>query len=64
MSRKSGGKNRHRDKFITSPAEGLSLTSKLQLNNEDLILSIDGKDVDSMTIPEVQQMLINVDEVS
>jgi len=33
------------------------------LNNEDLILSIDGKDVDSMTIPEVQQMLINVDEV-
>ena len=35
-----------------------------KLNNEDLILSIDGKDVDSMTIPEVQQLLINVDEVS
>merc|ERR1712021_316867 len=33
------------------------------LNNEDLILAIDGQDVDSLTIPEVQQMLINVDQV-
>merc|ERR1711935_928579 len=33
------------------------------LNNEDLILAINGQDVDSLTIPEVQQMLINVDQV-
>ena len=35
-----------------------------KLNTEDLILSINGAETDSMTIPEVLAQLVNVDVVS